>query len=147
MARQHDEAIRNGLNSLHDTIKEGGVMLFEDADIGIEGSVLIDSLQITEYADDSRIPTYEITLRNDKAVGAIDKIQNQIDSIVSGQTSVGSVSGGGYNSSQIKSLILSYGEKFFLSKVKDDRTHNLGIGKNLEVERDASVGGNISGWR
>lgn len=141
MARQHDEAVKLGLKSIHDTIKEGGLMLFEDADLGVEGSVIIDSLRITEYEDDSLIPSYEVTLRNDKAVGTIEKIQNQIDSIVSGQTGI-SGSGGGYTSSQIKSLILAHGSKYFLRKDKDDRTaYSLGIGGKLTVEQGATIKG------
>ena len=117
MARQHDEAIATGGTSIHDTIKEGDVFLFNDTDLGIDGSITIDSLTIKE--GESIIPQYEIVLREEKVVGTIQKIQNQIDSIAGGQGS------GGYNAQQICSLIKAYGELFFLSKTKPDSTNFL----------------------
>ena len=141
MARQHDEAIQYGGKSLHDTIKEGDFMLFEDSDLGIEGSIIIDSLSIKE--GDGSIPQYELTLRNDKVVGTIEKLQNQIDSIAQGGS--GSGEGGGYNAAQIKSIIKAIGESLFLSKTKPDRTpHSLGVGGNLTVDKDITTGGGIS---
>lgn len=113
LARQHDDAVKNGGASIHDTLKEGDLMLFEDGDLGIDGSVIIDRLTIHE--GDECIPRYEITLRNDKAVGTIEKIQHQIDSIANGN-------GGGYNAQQLKSLIGTYGSTMFLRKDKDDRS-------------------------
>lgn len=47
MARQHDEAVA-GEASIHDTLKEGDLMLFTDSDLGIEGSIIIDTLIIKE---------------------------------------------------------------------------------------------------
>lgn len=140
MARQHDEAIQYGGKSLHDTIKEGDFMLFEDSDLGIEGSIIIDALSIKE--GDGSIPQYEFTLRNDKVVGTIEKLQNQIDSIAQGGS--GSGGGGGYNAEQIKSIIKAIGESLFLSKTKPDRTpYSLGVGGNLTVDKDISVGESI----
>lgn len=140
MARQHDEAIQYGEKSLHDTIKEGDFMLFEDSDLGIEGSIIIDTLSIKE--GDGSIPQYELTLRNDKVVGTIEKLQNQIDSIAQGGS--GSGEGGGYNAAQIKSIIKALGETLFLSKTKPDRTpYSLGVGGNLTVDKDISVGESI----
>ena len=98
MARQHDDAVANNQTSIHDTIKEGDLMLFEDDDLGISGSIIIDSLSIKE--GDDMIPEYEITLKEEKIVGTLEKIQNQIDSIVSGGQGNGE-----YKSEQIKSLI------------------------------------------
>ena len=117
MARQHDEAVATGGTSIHDTIKEGDIFLFNDADLGIDGSITIDSLTIKE--GESIIPQYEIVLREEKAVGTIQKIQNQIDSITGGQ------SGGGYTAQQIRSLIKTYGDLFFISKTKPDQTNFL----------------------
>ena len=130
LARQHDEATANGERSIHDTIKEGDLMLFEDDDLRIEGSVIISTLSIKE--GEGRIPQYEITLNNEKAVGTFEKIQNQIDSIVSGSTSVKGE--GGYNSSQINSMIEVYGSKKFLRKDKDDRSKGkISSDKGFEV--------------
>ena len=102
---------------LHDSIKEGDLMLFEDEDLNINGSIIIDSLTIKE--GDALIPTYDITLRNDKAVGTLEKIQNQIDSIVGGQ------GGGGLTTQQVESIIKAFGEKLFLNKTKPDQTSYL----------------------
>ena len=85
MARQHDTAVADstGLTrSLYMTLKEGDIMLFKDDDLGIDAEITIDQLIIKE--EDGKIPTYEITLREEKEVGTIQKIQNQISSIVSG---------------------------------------------------------------
>ena len=82
MARQHDEAVARGEASIHDTLKEGDLMLFTDSDLGIEGSIIIDTLIIKEGED--MIPKYTMTLREEKAVGSLEKIQNQIDSIAGG---------------------------------------------------------------
>jgi hypothetical protein len=132
LARQHDEAVKNGSESIYQVIKEGDLFLFEDSDLGIEGSVIIDTLTITEDKESSLIPQYKITLRNDKTVGTIQKIQNQIDSIVSGK--IGVSSDGGYNAAQIKSLIKSFGSTFFLRKDKDDRSvGTIASDKGFEV--------------
>lgn len=139
MARQHDDAVANNQTSIHDTIKEGDLMLFEDDDLGISGSIIIDSLSIKE--GDDMIPEYEITLKEEKIVGTLEKIQNQIDSIVSGGQG-----NGGYNSEQIKSLIKAFGSNFFLRKDKDDRTpHKLSSDTAFEIGKfvSGSTGGII----
>lgn len=118
MARQHDEAIARGEVSIYDTLKEGDLMLFTDTDLGIDGSIIIDTLIIKE--GEGIIPQYTITLKDEKTVGTLEKIQNQIDSIVSGGQG-----SGGYNSNQIKSLIKSFGSNFFLSKLISDTANGL----------------------
>ena len=130
MARQHDEAMASGgsIASLHDTLKEGMMLLFEDDDLNIDASIFIDQLTIKE--GDGPIPTYEITLKEEKTVGRLDKMQNQIDSLAAGQGQ----GSGGYNASQIRSLIDAYGGTRFLSRIKDDRTaHKLATDKAFEV--------------
>lgn len=102
---------------LHDSIKEGDLLLFEDDDLNINGSIIIDSLTIKE--GESLVPTYEITLRDDKAVGTLEKIQNQIDSIVGGQ------GGGGLTTQQVQSIVKAIGEQLFLNKTKPDQTSYL----------------------
>ena len=62
-------------------------MLFTDSDLGIEGSIIIDTLIIKEGED--MIPKYTMTLREEKAVGSLEKIQNQIDSIAGGGQGTG----------------------------------------------------------
>lgn len=117
MARQHDQAMddKTGtIKSLHDTLKAGDLMRFEDEDLGIDAEITIDQLTIKE--EDGKIPTYDITLREDKEVGTIQKIQQQISSLESGNGG----NGGGLTASQVKSQVASEGSKYFLSKLKDD---------------------------
>ena len=127
MQRQHDLAtadVTGSIVSLHDTIKEGDIMQFEDADLRIEGKVSIDQLTIRET--DGKIPTYEITLREDKSVGTIQKLQEKINSIESGNGGV--MAGGGGNNltiPQIQRLIEAQGEKRFLSKLTPDTAQEL----------------------
>lgn len=118
LQRQHDTAIANSDISIHDTIKEGDLLLFNDTDLGISGSIIIDQLTIKE--GDELIPQYEITLRNDKTVGTIQRLQQQIDSIVSGATAVG-----GYNSQQIQSIMRAFGDVRYLRKDIDDVAKGL----------------------
>lgn len=122
MARQHDTAMADvsGLTkSLYLTLKEGDIMLFKDDDLGIDAEVTIDQLTIKE--EDGKIPTYEITLREEKEVGTIQKIQNQISSITNGNGgSLSGAAGGGLSSSQIKNLIDAIGSDRFLSKLNPD---------------------------
>lgn len=117
MARQHDMAMSDTtglIKSLHDTLKAGDLIRFEDTDLGIDAEITIDQLVIKET--EGQIPTYEITLREDKEVGTIQKIQNQISSLLSGNAG----NGGGLTISQLRAEIASEGGKRFLSKLKDD---------------------------
>lgn len=118
MARQHDEAVSKGTKSLHDTLKEGDLMLFSDTDLGIDGAVIIDTLNIKE--GEGLIPKYSVVLKDEKTVGTIEKIQQAIESIASGGTG-----GGGYNLEQIISILKNYGTRFFLRKDQPDQTAHL----------------------
>ena len=135
MARQHDEAMASGLTSLHDTIKEGMQMLFEDEDLGIDGAIIIDTLTIKE--GDGSIPTYEVTLKEEKTVGTIERVQNKIDSLARG---IGQ-GAGGYNAQQIQEFIRAYGARYFLSKLTGDRTpYQLAVGDFLTAEKGMYFG-------
>ena len=116
MARQHDLAEKNTtgvIKSLHDTLKAGDLMEFEDTDLRIGGVISIDQLTIKE---DGKIPTYDITLREDKEVGTIQKIQQQISSLQSGNGGTGA----GLTTTQVKGQIATEGSKHFISKINDD---------------------------
>lgn len=124
MARQHDAAMADktgAIKSLHDTLKAGDLMDFRDDDMNIKGTITIDQLNIKEQ--DGKIPTYEITLREDKEVGTIQKIQQQISSLQSGNG--GSGGGGGITLAQVKGQVASEGSKIFLSKLFDDVAKGL----------------------
>lgn len=128
MARQHDgytsgDTSTYGTRSYYETIKEGDVMLFEDEDLNIDGSVFIDTLRIKEYGN-GQIPTYDVTLRNDKQVGTIQRLQDQVNSITS-TGGGGYYGGGGMNIPQIRQLIQTYGKQLFVSKTGDDEASGL----------------------
>lgn len=118
MARQHDEAMEDTTGttkSLHDTIKEGDIFQFSDEDFGISADVVIDSLSITEK--EGAIPTYEVSLRDNKEVSTLQKIQDKITAI--------SNSTGDFTPAQVKEYIQSEGSKYFLLKVKTDVAEKL----------------------
>lgn len=117
MARQHDlaQADETGvIKSLHDTLKAGDLMNFNDTDLNIEGIISIDQLTIKE--EDGKIPTYDITLREDKEVGTIQKIQQQISSLQNGNGGTGA----GLTTTQVKNQVATEGSKHFISKINDD---------------------------
>lgn len=153
MARQHDTAVADstGLTrSLYMTLKEGDIMLFKDDDLGIDAEITIDQLIIKE--EDGKIPTYEITLREEKEVGTIQKIQNQISSIVSGNGGAGTV-GGGVSTTQIKNLIDSVGSDRFLSKINPDTANGVItflkglISKAKSIFKEGiEIGNYVTGW-
>lgn len=126
MARQHDKAVANttgAVVSLHDTLKEGDIMQFDDADLNINGKVAIDQLTIKESED--KIPSYEITLREDKSVGTIQKIQERVNSLWSGNGGSFGTEGNNLTVPQIQRLIESYGGQNFLNKLKPDTAQEL----------------------
>ncbi|HRS68458.1 MAG TPA: hypothetical protein P5564_07600, partial [Paludibacteraceae bacterium] len=102
---------------LHDTIVEGDYLQFADTDLGIAGSVIIDNLRIKE--GDEIIPTYKVTLTEEKQVGTIQKIQNQINYLLSG------AGGSILDVKQTESLIRLIGDRQFLSKVSEDTAQKL----------------------
>lgn len=114
MARQHDKAVADTtgtIKSLHDTLKAGDLMNFNDTDLNIEGIISIDQLTIKE--EDGKIPKYDITLRDDKEVGTIQKIQHQISSLQNGVNA-------SLTESQVKTQVAVEGSKYFVSKITDD---------------------------
>lgn len=113
MARQHDAAMADttgATKSLHDTLKAGDLMHFVDTDLGIDATIVIDKLSIKE--GEGPVPTYEITLREDKEVGTIQLIQNKISSLESGN----GANGGGLTTAQVNNLVEKTGSGLFLSK-------------------------------
>ena len=116
MARQNDQATEDKtgtIKSLHDTLKAGDIMEFDDDDLHIGGKVTIDQLVIRE--NEGGIPTYEVTLRNDVEVGTMAKIKQQISSLEAGNGKVSSET-----SKQITDSTINEASKHFLSKLKDD---------------------------
>ena len=151
MARQHDKAQADEtgtIKSLHDTLKAGDLMNFNDTDLNIEGIISIDQLTIKE--EDGKIPTYDITLREDKEVGTIQKIQQQISSLQSGNGGTGV----GLTTTQVKNQVATEGSKHFISKINDDiakgtvtwekvqkflKGLNIGDGNNYSIDSNGNA--------
>lgn len=151
MARQHDLAEKDTtgvIKSLHDTLKAGDLMEFEDTDLRIGGTISIDQLTIKE--DDGKIPTYDITLREDKEVGTIQKIQQQISSLQNGNGGTGA----GLTTTQVKNQVATEGSKHFISKINDDiakgtvtwekvqkflKGLNIGDGNNYSIDSNGNA--------
>lgn len=151
MARQHDQAQADDtgvIKSLHDTLKAGDLMEFEDTDLRIGGVISIDQLTIKE--EDGKIPTYDITLREDKEVGTIQKIQQQISSLQSGNGGTGA----GLTTTQVKNQVAAEGSKYFVSKITDDTAKgtvtwekvqkflqglNIGDGNNYSIDGNGNA--------
>lgn len=114
MQRQHDTAKASGgaVESLHDTLKSGDLFSFADDDLGIDAKIIIDVLTIKENGNNG-IPTYEVTLRDEKIASAIDKRLEKINSVISGM-------GGGFSARQYSGMIEAEGSDLFLSKIYDD---------------------------
>lgn len=152
MANQHRVALasvgtNNVIASLHDTLQEGDLMLFEDTDLNLLGNVYIDQLNIKEYGNED-IPTYDVILRNDKSVGTIERLQNAVDSL-SGGGGNGSAYGNGISTSQAKSLIQLYGDKRYIRRdINDETDTELTANKFIAkegVETNLITGHTVSG--
>ena len=141
MARQHDKAQADEtgtIKSLHDTLKAGDLMNFNDTDLNIEGIISIDQLTIKE--EDGKIPTYDITLREDKEVGTIQKIQQQISSLQSGNGGAGA----GLTTTQVKNQVASEGSKYFVSKLTDDTAKGTITWKKVQKLLSGLLVGNFN---
>lgn len=110
-----DEIFMANHPELGANLKEGDILNFTDTDLDIDASVIIQSLRINE--GDKSIPTYEVTLSNDRIAGTIEKMQNTINSLVSNQT--------GITLEQVKTIVNSIGSSLFLSKRFDDTAQGL----------------------
>lgn len=141
MARQNEEAIadKTGVTkSLHDTLKEGDLLMFADEDLGLNGSVYIDNLSIKENGNNG-IATYEVTLRNEITVGTIQKIQNAVDSLKTDIES-GAI-GGGLTPTDIDALTRTYGEKYFISKLTaDEAAGRITFDRGIVSKEDVTAG-------
>lgn len=144
MARQHDQAKEDttgAIKSLHDTLKAGDLMEFEDTDLRIGGVISIDQLTIKE--EDGKIPTYEITLREDKEVGTIQKMQQQISSLQSGNGGTGA----GLTTTQVKNQVAAEGSKYFVSKITDDTAKGTITWEMVQkLLKGLDIGDNKGAW-
>ena len=120
--RQHDHtkpsftpAIDNKFMAEHpdiaETIKEGDLFVFSDADLGIDTFVTISSLTIKEGED--MIPQYEVTLNDETEADFVDRVASEVSQMMA----TGSPQ---LTKADITSLIRSYGANMFVSKITDD---------------------------
>lgn len=148
MARQHDLSVSDSsgaTKSLYKTLRAGDVMSIRDEDLGIDSDIVIEQLTIKE--EEGNIPSYEITLRDDKSVGAITKIQDKIDSIYS---AVGT--GGTLNESQVESVVAKVAGKLFVTNDWFGRIFNIvdqygnKQGENEGIAENSSIRAKMSLW-
>lgn len=119
MAYQHDKAKADATGktvSLYETLKAGSLLHFSDTDLKIDKSGIIERLVIREEL--GSIPTYDVTIKEDKDVGTLQKMQDAIDTVTMSVKS-------GLSSAQIEGLIRSRGAKYFLSKTDPDTAEGL----------------------
>ena len=82
MARQHDAAEDGDDDySLHDTIRAGMQLEFEDTDLGIWTTPFIDVLTIKEDGNNG-IPTYDVVLRDEKEKGTLESLTDSLDELL-----------------------------------------------------------------
>lgn len=119
MAYQHDKAKADATGktvSLYETLKAGSLLHFSDTDLNIDKSGVIERLIIREEL--GSIPTYDVTIKEDKDVGTLQKMQDAIDTVTMSVKS-------GLSSAQIEGLIRSRGAKNFLSKTDPDTAQDV----------------------
>lgn len=119
MAYQHDKAKADTTGktaSLYETLKAGSLLHFSDTDLKLDKSGVIERLIIREEL--GSIPTYDVTIKEDKDVGALQKMQDAIDTVTMSVKS-------GLSSAQIEGLIRSRGAKYFLSKTDPDTAQDV----------------------
>lgn len=119
MAYQHDKAKADATGktvSLYETLKAGSLLHFSDTDLKIDKSGVIERLTIREEL--GSIPTYDVTIKEDKDVGTLQKMQDAIDTVTMSVKS-------GLSSAQIEGLIRSRGAKYFLSKTDPDTAQDV----------------------
>lgn len=119
MAYQHDKAKADATGktaSLYETLKAGSLLHFSDTDLKLDKSGVIERLVIREEL--GSIPTYDVTIKEDKDVGTLQKMQDAIDTVTMSVKS-------GLSSAQIEGLIRSRGAKHFLSKTDPDTAQDV----------------------
>ena len=67
--------------SLYESLIEGSKLSVYDAELGISEEVTIQSVTITENAEDNTLPQVKVTLNNQPSASTLDRIQGQIDAL------------------------------------------------------------------
>ena len=114
-------------------IKEGMKLPVYDADLGIDYSIIIQSLSIK---DDGNVPVYEISLSEKPIAGTIDKIWEAIDNVRNqGTIYIGGTSTGGGGTSPEEL------NRKYLRKDVDDTAHG-----NILFDKKIGSSIFIDGW-
>lgn len=67
--------------SVYDSLIEGPKLRVRDAEIGIDEEVTIQSITITENAEDNILPQVKVTLNNESSASTLERIQGRIDAL------------------------------------------------------------------
>lgn len=67
--------------SVYDSLIEGSKLRVRDAEIGIDEEVTIQSITITENAEDNILPQVKVTLNNESSASTLERIQGRIDAL------------------------------------------------------------------
>lgn len=142
MARERDEAVSNSQTPLHDILKGGMLIHFQDTDLDIDSSIFIDNITIKE--GDSAVPTYDIVLREEKTVSTLQRVLNQISNYAS------SGGGGGGGSSmtagQVRSIVENLIDGRFLSRLQPDTAQGkITFADGAKTDTEYAVGDFLSG--
>lgn len=67
--------------SVYASLIEGSKLRVRDAEIGIDEEVTIQSITITENAEDNILPQVKVTLNNEPSASTLERIQGRIDAL------------------------------------------------------------------
>lgn len=134
-----DELYMARNSELHDEIKEGLKLNLYDADLGLDHSIIIQSLRIKEGGD---IPEYEVTLCEKPLASTIDKLWDAIDNI----RDTGSVLGGSISGSGGSISLEDLNRRYLRKDVDDTAKGNILFERNIgsSIFLDGLQG---KGWR
>ena len=134
-----DELYMARNSELHDEIKEGLKLNLYDADLGLDHSIIIQSLRIKEGGD---VPEYEVTLCEKPLASTIDKLWDAIDNI----RDTGSVLGGSISGSGGSISLEDLNRRYLRKDVDDTAKGNILFERNIgsSIFLDGLQG---KGWR
>ena len=84
----HDKFLLQN-SSIYDSLTDGAKLSVYDEELGINEKVTIQSITITENAEDNILPQVKVTLNNQPSASTLDRIQGKIESLAN-ETAAGS---------------------------------------------------------
>lgn len=85
----HDKFLKEH-EAVYNELIEGAKLSVYDSELGISENVTVQSITITEYADDNILPQVKVTLNNKPSASTLERIQGQIKEL--SETSAGQFS-------------------------------------------------------